>query len=139
MIFEKFDEDKSGELEVMEVRQILTAVGVTIHAKHNDPGKNNTYHHFAELFHKADESQTGGVDFAEFMLLMGVLLEEDFGGIARVKPRKKRGHRRYAAHKEVSDQRRKSRQSVYAKPDAQRRSQRTSRLSVRKSRLGGPL
>ena len=46
-----------------------TEVGVVIVAKHeSQPEKTNTNQHFAEVFSRADEDASGGVDFAESRL-----------------------------------------------------------------------
>jgi len=74
-IFVKFDADHSGEYDTSEGKKLLSAIGIVIH----DRSMNVKY--FA-LFKEADEDQSGGVDFAEFLLLMKKLIDCDFGGIA---------------------------------------------------------
>jgi calmodulin len=74
-IFIKFDDDKSGEFDIAEGKQLLQAVGINL----NERAMHDRY---LMLFKEVDEDGNGAMDFAEFLLLMRKLVDIDFGGIA---------------------------------------------------------
>merc|ERR1712070_216717 len=62
-IFQKFDQDDSGEYDIDEMRGLLRAVGIAMQSRQEQEL-------FRRLFSECDADSSGSLDFPEFCLLM---------------------------------------------------------------------
>eukprot|EP00403_Amphidinium_massartii_P006199 CAMPEP_0178382308 /NCGR_PEP_ID=MMETSP0689_2-20121128/6427_1 /TAXON_ID=160604 /ORGANISM="Amphidinium massartii, Strain CS-259" /LENGTH=1166 /DNA_ID=CAMNT_0020002509 /DNA_START=59 /DNA_END=3559 /DNA_ORIENTATION=- len=72
-VFERFDEDKSGEIDALEIINVLRSMG-------HDPTLEETHH----LIAQCDANESGGLDFREFLHLMRMWREEELASLRAV-------------------------------------------------------
>merc|ERR1719240_1411037 len=74
-IFLKFDTDGSGAFDTDEGKVLLQAVGINLNER-------TMHDRYLQLFHEVVRDRDEAMDFPEFLLMMRLLLDLDFGGIA---------------------------------------------------------
>merc|ERR1712096_583478 len=79
-VFTKFDLDRSGAYDPSEGKKLLGALGIQM-----DRAASVKY---GAIFKEVDEDGSGDLDFAEFLLLIKKLIDEDFAGIAALAQKK---------------------------------------------------
>ena len=72
-IFTEYDTEDHGALSLVEMRKLLRTLGLPLDHSGQEMLKG--------YFNKADEDQSGSLDFAEFLVLMSLLTTVNFAGI----------------------------------------------------------